>query len=105
MVNLPFLSKKEEPPKKLKDMKTDGEKLDFFKLGDQEKAEEVWHKIVETSYPQPLKRYKIQLMDPHHNIESMYHHLMLDFGERLGLDKHHKIRPHICFRNTEKDNA
>ncbi|MBU0758404.1 MAG: hypothetical protein KKF44_10125 [Nanoarchaeota archaeon] len=90
MVKLPFLKKKEPPKKEFKD-KTVEEKFEELKLGGEEEAEEVAHKKIKTGYPAPNKRYKIQLMDPHHNIESMYHHLMLDFGERLGLNKHKKI--------------
>jgi hypothetical protein len=101
MVNLPFLKKKEEE-KSFKEMseheqkhaletKDIADKLKLLKLGDQEQAENAFHKKVETSFPAPIKRLRLQLKDPNHNPEGFYHGFMLNLTERLGLNKRKKI--------------
>ncbi|MFH0874863.1 MAG: hypothetical protein V1859_02920 [archaeon] len=90
MVSLPFMKKKEPEKKAFQKMSTE-EKLKELGLGSEEFAEDFAYKRVKTGYPAPIKRLRFHLLDPNHNIESTYHHFMIDFGERLGLDKNYKV--------------
>ena len=109
MVNIPFLKKKEvkEPtPDEIRSeiwnlkgkLKTNIEKgdatsvrLQSFGFYQREEAEIHQHRIVQTEFPSPARRFRLSLEYPDQNVGSVYYWFQTFFNESWGFDKMYKV--------------
>lgn len=110
-LNIPFLSKKEEKPKTANEIRSQlnrlkGELKDSASKeagGDpikarliehgfgQESFEKFQHRIVQTEFPPPDRRFRLVLEYPKFNIEQTYYWFLRMYNESWGFDKVHKV--------------